>query len=53
MERAQLGPTGSSKPPISRPPLRRIRRQIFKVGGEMLSLAKKGDKADSHGELQP
>ncbi|KAJ4310356.1 hypothetical protein N0V84_011004 [Fusarium piperis] len=37
----------------SRPSLRRVRGRIFKVGGEMLSQATKGDKTDSRGKLQP
>jgi len=53
MERAQLGPAGSSKLLNPRPSLRRVRRQIFKVGGEALSLVTKGHKTDSRGKLQP
>lgn len=53
MERAQLGPTGFSKLLNPRPSLRRVRRQIFKVGGEALSLVTRGHKTDSCGKLQP
>ncbi|KAI8679951.1 hypothetical protein NCS57_00274400 [Fusarium keratoplasticum] len=53
MERAQLGPAGSSKLLNPRPSLRRVRRQIFKVGGEALSLVTKGHKTDSRGKPQP
>ncbi|RSL67732.1 hypothetical protein CEP54_003144 [Fusarium duplospermum] len=53
MERAQLGPAGSSTLLSPRPLLRRVRRQIFKVGGETLSLATKGHNTDSRGKPQP
>lgn len=53
MERVQLGPAGSSTLLSPRPLLRRVRRQIFKVGGETLSLATDGHKTDSCGKPQP